>query len=145
MRQKRERTIKIEIDKEISISINKRKEVIDMVNGISRAIVNPRWKSLLDKAILVVVDAKPRYRYEHGQATKDLIGGRMRLQIQGGELDSETVSVKVSDDDYQAFHVGDQVVLLVEKTKLSGWSDARGFGHVAVTIEGKLHKKKENK
>ena len=116
-----------------------------MATNLSRAIVNPRWKALLDKSSFVVVDAKPRYHYEHGQATKKVIGGRMRLQIQGGELDSETVSVKVSDDDYQAFHVGDQVVLLIEKAKLSGWSDARSFGHVAVTIEGKLHKKKETK
>lgn len=111
---------------------------------MNRISVNPDWKNAILKGDLVVVDAKPRYQYDHGQATKKVIGGRMRLQAQTGEVEGETVSVKVSADDYNSFHVGDAVALQVEKTRVSGWSDNRGFGHVAVTMEGKLHKRKED-
>lgn len=120
-----------------------KKEGIEMENNMDRAIVNPQWKKLLGKTTFSIVETKPRYRYEQGHPTEAIIGGRMRLLAQGGELDGETVSVTVSVEDYHHFHINDHVELQVIDAKLSGWSDNRGFGHVAVKVEGKLQKGKE--
>lgn len=111
-----------------------------MENKIDRAIVNPQWRKALGKTTFSVIEAKPRYRYESGKPTEAVIGGRMRLLAQGGELDGDNISVKVSVEDFQNFHINDLVGLQVTDAQLSGWSDARGFGHVSVKIDGKLRK-----
>lgn len=121
--------------------INKFKEVYEMID-ISK--INLELGAVIDpKLSLILLHAKPQYRYENGKATEEQIGMQYEVITNGGDFDRFWVKVPdmdniITEDEISASK--EKVIVTFSNAVCKLYTDQHG--HVQVSVKAQaIHAK----